>query len=74
MEDVIIDTNNLHIRHIEPVIELPYHCPYCKKEVEPIFVDGMAQIILGGILSNELPSLPRQNEKVRIIIQREGKI
>ena len=74
MKDIIIDTKRLHIRHIEPVVELPYNCPKCKSEIEPNILYGMVSIVLGDILMKEIPEFPSQNEKVRIIIQREGEI
>jgi len=61
MRDIIIDAPTLHIRHI-------HRDPDC---------DVMTDIVLGGIMVTELPEELKQipqNEKVRIIIQREGKI
>ncbi len=72
MADVIIDAAGLHIRHIEPAIECPEKCPHCGGEIEPEFVDCMAAVILGGISPKEMPDLPPQSHKVRIIIQDEG--
>ena len=65
MNDIILDTDTLSIRHIEPVMD------------GDIEVTGMISIVLGGVMLKELPreiiEIP-QNMKVRIIIQKEGLI
>lgn len=72
--DIIIDAEHLHIRHIEPGIDLPFNCKKCGEEIEPIFNDAMVSIVIAGIMRNEMPTMPSQKNKVRIIIQNEGKM